>query len=313
VAGEEFGNTIKYVKSTDGGETFSGPQVVASGITQLKSPPLPAPDGFPERLGGKFRVLTIASACAGVGTNLVVAWADYREGVSRVYYRHSGNGGASWQGPSSGQPLLPAWLASGTDQHDFHPQIASRPNGEIACAFYEFGPRYAGVQLIDVIMATSADNGATFNTRDTVTDRPWDPAVDAPLSHGAPNTTFIGDYFGLAGSDLGFFPFWTDTRTGIQEIFTAKPMQLGPWVGTQFTGTVAAHQTHRWFTFNWPACWHVVWTVVPTTPKPGAPQISWRVQVERASPNDITYWISITNLTSDPVNIEARYAVLTAD
>ncbi|MGF6970746.1 hypothetical protein OKW43_007841 [Paraburkholderia sp. WC7.3g] len=312
VAGEEFGNTIKFVMSTDGGQSFSAPQVVASGITQLKSPPLPAPDGFPELPGGTFRVLTIASACCGAGSNLVVAWADYRDGVSRVYYRNSGDGGAIWQGPASGQPLLPAWLASGTDQHDFHPQLASRPNGEIACAFYEFGPK-GGARLIDVILATSTDNGASFTSRDTVTDRPWDPTVDAPLSHGAPGTTFIGDYFGLAGSTLGFFPFWTDTRTGIQEIFTAKPMQLGPWVGTQFTGTVAAGQTHRWYTFNWPACWHVVWTVVPTTPHPGAPQITWQVQVERASANEITYWISITNLTAAPVNIEARYVVLAAD
>jgi hypothetical protein len=55
-----------------------------------------------------------------------------------------------------------------------------------------------------------------------VTNRAWDPAVNAPLSHGKPTTTFIGDYFGLATSTLGFFPFWTDTRTGIQEIFAAR-------------------------------------------------------------------------------------------
>ena len=55
---------------------------------------------------------------------------------------------------------------------------------------------------------------------------------------------------------------------------------------------------------------YVVWTVVPTTPKLGAPQISWSVSVERAEDAYITYWISITNLTGDEVGIEARYAVL---
>ncbi len=82
------------------------------------------------------------------------------------------------------------------------------------------------------------------------------------------------------------------------------------WVGVQFTGTLSSRQTRRWFTFRWPAHWHVLWTVVPTTPRSGAPQIEWKVQVERASDQYITYWISITNLTSSTVNVEGRYAVL---
>jgi hypothetical protein len=68
----------------------------------------------------------------------------------------------------------------------------------------------------------STDNGQTFSERVTVTENPWDAAVDAPFSHGDPQVTFIGEYFGLDASTLGFFPLWTDTRTGIQEIFTAK-------------------------------------------------------------------------------------------
>jgi hypothetical protein len=81
-------------------------------------------------------------------------------------------------------------------------------------------------------------------------------------------------------------------------------------VGVQFTGTVPAGQTQRWFTFNWPQAWHVEWNVVPTSPRPGAPQIDWDVEVERANAGAITYWIVIRNVSPDPVNIEARYAVL---
>jgi hypothetical protein len=80
-------------------------------------------------------------------------------------------------------------------------------------------------------------------------------------------------------------------------------------VGTQFIGSLPAHQTNRWFTFNWPQEWNVIWTVLCTTPVTGAPQISWSVAVERASAADITYWISIENLSGAPVNIEARYAI----
>lgn len=87
-------------------------------------------------------------------------------------------------------------------------------------------------------------------------------------------------------------------------------LQTANWTGVQFTGTIPAGQTYRWFTFNWPAHWHVYWTVVPTSTSPGGPQVTWKVQVERASLAYITYWISITNVSSAPVNIEARYAVL---
>lgn len=80
-------------------------------------------------------------------------------------------------------------------------------------------------------------------------------------------------------------------------------------VGTQFTGSVAANSSHRWFTWGWPAGWEAIWTVVPTTPVPGAPQLEWDVAVERASATDVTYWITIHNLTGASIDIEARYAI----
>lgn len=114
------------------------------------------------------------------------------------------------------------------------------------------------------------------------------PQQDAP---GRPRTQRIGN------------------RPNLRQLIPLA-LQKREWIGVQFTGIVPANASHRWFTFNWPAHWHVAWTVVPTSPKPGAPQISWSVQVERATDRHITYWISITNHTPEPVNIEARYAVL---
>ena len=81
-------------------------------------------------------------------------------------------------------------------------------------------------------------------------------------------------------------------------------------VGVQFTGTIAAGRSKPWFTYRWPQQWHVVWSIVPASPRSGAPQIEWYVAVERASSAYITYWITIKNVSPDPVNIEARYAVL---
>lgn len=194
----------------------------------------------PSLPGGHFRVGTLASACVGRADTVVVAWPDYRDGVSRVYYRHSADGGTTWTGPGSGQPLLTGGVVSEPTLHDFMPQLASMPNGDIGCAFYEFGPTPTE-NLINVVMAVSTDDDATsFPNRVTVTDTAWNPAVDAPLSHGRPTTTFIGDYFGLAASALGFFPFWTDTRTGIQEIFTAR-VSINPNIEVTGASGVAPH------------------------------------------------------------------------
>ena len=204
---------IKFVKSPDGGQTFSAPAVVASEITLV-------PGQLP---GGKFRLEPLPTGCCGSGNHIVCAWPDYREGVARIYYNRSNNGGNSWQGFSSGDPLLTGAVASAVDQHDFMPQIVSTPNGEIGCAFYEFGPKGGGTTpLIDVVLAVSTDNGHTFPNRVIVTDSPWDPTVDEVWAHSDPNITFIGDYFGLDASRLGFFPLWTDTRTGVQEISMAR-------------------------------------------------------------------------------------------
>jgi hypothetical protein len=73
--------------------------------------------------------------------------------------------------------------------------------------------------LIDVIMAQSFDGGKSFK-RFRITDQPWNPAVDAPVSLVDPIASFIGEYFGLDASSKGFYPLWTDTRTGIQELWT---------------------------------------------------------------------------------------------
>jgi hypothetical protein len=41
--------------------------------------------------------------------------------------------------------------------------------------------------LIDVVLPLSTDSGKSFSQRLTVTEYPWDPAVDAPLAHSDPN------------------------------------------------------------------------------------------------------------------------------
>ena len=124
-------------------------------------------------------------------------------------------------------------------------------------------------------------------------------------SNGLP-TAYIGDL--IYHPHAGVLRAGTRNR-GVWQI-PVDGWLSDPICGTQWTGDLAANQTKRWFTFQWPATWHVVWTVMPTSPNVGAPQVTWTVQVERASAEYLTYWISVTNLTGVPVTFEGRFAIL---
>ena len=81
--------------------------------------------------------------------------------------------------------------------------------------------------------------------------------------------------------------------------------------GVQFTGSLPAGQTGRWFTHSWNANWNVVWVMVPTGPAVDAgAQIEWKVQDTRQAPNLIKWFLEVKNVTNVPVTFEARYAIL---
>lgn len=88
------------------------------------------------------------------------------------------------------------------------------------------------------------------------------------------------------------------------------PNRTYPRVGVQWAGVVPARSSRRWFTFNWPEWEWTEWRMLPTQPRPGGPQMSWKVAIERASGNYLTYWITVTNVTDADVTFEARYCVL---
>jgi hypothetical protein len=81
-------------------------------------------------------------------------------------------------------------------------------------------------------------------------------------------------------------------------------------VGVQIADTMPPHATIDYFTWGWDPDLDVVWTVYPTTPSPGQPQVEWTVAIERASETSVTYHVTITNLTSSDLGIEGRYAIL---
>jgi hypothetical protein len=148
-------------------------------------------------------------------------------------------------------------------------------------------------------------------------NRVWvaaDLGISQSLDAGASWTDFSASLPNAFVGDLVFQPnarvLRAGTRNrGVWEI-PVDGWMTQPVCGTQWTGTLAANASGRWFTFGWPATWHMLWTAVPTSPASGAPQISFRTQVERADAEHVTYWITVGNLTAAPVTFEGRFCIL---
>jgi hypothetical protein len=91
------------------------------------------------------------------------------------------------------------------------------------------------------------------------------------------------------------------------------PAKVGTFAtrtGVQFTGTLNAGQTKRWFTFGWPVEWHVIWHAMSRSPRNGVVQIEFSTAIERASFEHVTYYITIKNVSNEHVDVEGRFAVL---
>jgi photosystem II stability/assembly factor-like uncharacterized protein len=168
--------------------------------------------------------------------------------------------------------------------------------------------RSAGLPLIPV-NAIEIDPGNS--------NRVWvalDLGVFQSINTGASWTDFSASLPNSIIGDLSFHPHARVLRAGtrnrgVWEIPVDGWMDT-PICNTPYLGNLTANETKRWVTPNWPATWHVVWTVMPTTVRPGGPEITWSVQIERTSAEFTTYWITVQNLTNGPISFEGRYCIL---
>ncbi len=200
--GQSIPNRLLIVTSSDGGKTWSAPVSIAAIRV--------ADDYFPHE---HYRNLTLpAFACDPKTGQLYIAWANLTSGDADILFSTSSDHGQTWSAPVR---VNDDALGNGAEQ--FQPQMAVAPNGVLSISFFDtrIDPQH---RLIDVFLAQSINHGVSFLPNVRVTTRSWDPAVDAPVNSSG--SQFIGDYQGLAADNQFVHPFWNDTRTGLQEIFT---------------------------------------------------------------------------------------------
>jgi hypothetical protein len=196
--GKAFFDEIRFVSSTDGGTTWSAPQVV----NRLDSVGVSHPvTGEPLRTAEILPSVTIDPSSGA----LYVAWQDARLNEGRrdgVVLSRSTNGGASWS--------RIVRVSSLVKRPAFTPTVAVNSNGTVGVSYFDLRFLRAGDRAnlrTDFWLRTSADGGRTFA---------GDKHVAGPFNMtAAPNTErgyFIGDYMGMTTVGTDFMPFYVRTN-----------------------------------------------------------------------------------------------------
>jgi hypothetical protein len=214
---------IVFVKSVDGGATFSAPVVVATTFATTRRLAIPAGSSR------KLRVYISADAYRTATKDLVYAvWTDLSGEAgctsgdgpgsstgsackTRVWFIRSTDGGTSWS-----TPTMINNQSSKNDQ--FHSRLCVDDTNGLIMVTYHDTIADSGRTKSHVYYQTSSDDGVTWSTATQVTSSSSDTtgsAVD-PAGFG------YGDYDGLTGHAGTFFPCWTDLRNGVEEIWTSR-------------------------------------------------------------------------------------------
>jgi hypothetical protein len=202
---------VAFVKSTDGGSTWTKPRVIADLRTAFVSDPN---TGQAIRTGDIIPEPAIDPASG----QLYVVWQDSRftgGHFDEVALSTSTNGGASWSAPIQVNTNTPS------NRPGFTPMIHVSSDGTVGVSFYDFRNLTTETATLptDYWFVSSTTHGASFGNEVHLAG-PFD-MLTAPFAGGF----FVGDYEGIDTSATSFVPFFVQANSGNSanrtDVFTA--------------------------------------------------------------------------------------------
>ncbi|MCI4345793.1 MAG: hypothetical protein L3K07_03460 [Thermoplasmata archaeon] len=187
---------ISFSRSTDHGESFTTPKLIATAISEFTSP---SPDAFRAYTLPGMGVQDYANN--PYSGRLYVIWQNgsgAAAGSPAVTLTWSSDNGTTWSSSVS--------VNSNKYLMDFQPDVGAGPDGAVYAEWYGVNSTTGIYRLYGAI---SHDGGATFGTQFAVSD------VDAnPQFVGAAgNAWWIGDYTHVLSDAHGARALWTDARS----------------------------------------------------------------------------------------------------
>ncbi len=219
--------TIVFSKSTDGGATWTAPQVIATLALQSYGTNNKPPAQDKRGVNGFGAIDVDRNPASAFFGNLYVAFSDFPTGTTTgadldTYLIRSTNGGAAWSSrvkvndDNFGATQMLPWLA--VDQSD----------GTVNVSWYDtrLDPLNRKTQAV---YARSTDGGVLFEPNVLVSDggSAWRNNVNYSDENSADNTAYnsnqFGDYSGLAALNRQAHPIWTDSRMFFPVADTQSP------------------------------------------------------------------------------------------
>src|SRR5215210_2420944 len=214
------GFTAAVMRSTDKGDTWSGPISIDRMITDGVRDPA---DGHAVRTGDLIPQIAVDDDSG----DLYVIWQDDRfTGQEQIAFSRSTNGGRSW---SATQRIS---KVGGVNQA-FTPTVRVADDGTVAVQHYDFradDPNTTPPLSTDTWLLRSADGGVTW-TEERIGSSSFDMTT-APDARGY----FVGDYAGFdfagGGARPGFKPFQVRANSGNlanrTDVFATTASTSGP-------------------------------------------------------------------------------------
>ncbi|HEX9074794.1 MAG TPA: sialidase family protein, partial [Anaerolineae bacterium] len=189
---------VAFVKSTDGGNTWTKPQIIADLRTVFVNDPN---TGQAIRTGD---IIPEAAIDPRTG-QLYVVWQDSRFNGGKfdeVALSTSTNGGATWSAPVR--------VSTPTGKPAFTPTVSVNSAGVVGVTFYDFRNLTTQKTTLptDYWFKRSTNGGASFGNEVHLAG-PFD-MLTAPNAGGF----FVGDYEGIGIAGTTFHPFFVATNSG---------------------------------------------------------------------------------------------------
>ena len=224
-------NNVWIVASTDGGISFGTPRKIQTMWHDFD-------DKTGRQLGG-FPSLAADSRSKEFRDRIYCAWADAKNGKTRVLFSSSSDRGRTWSEPRLLDPSVPA------EAYQYQPVVAVNRDGIVAVTFFDTRVSKDGSEY-DEYFTASTDGGKTFAAPVKISSAPSRPSGPGNMRFGvlagrykekaylslvsaASRWKSGGDYMGLAADkDGAFHPFWADARSGTFHIYSATVTVTAP-------------------------------------------------------------------------------------
>lgn len=184
--GSNTENAIMFAKSTNGGQSYSTPQVAftIAGI----GPPNASQERFGFTRANSFPSMDV------YGEIIFKVYADESNGSSDVYLRYSATGGDTWSAAKMVN-------ASSNNQQWFPSVSVDKSNGKVYVSYFSMdGIDYTTSHYV----AVTTDYGTTF-TRTKISDINFIPEeLGVGYADG-----YMGDYYEIKASNGWVFPCWS--------------------------------------------------------------------------------------------------------